>query len=338
MTQKRKLLLTFDYELFLGKKSGCVAKSIINPTQNILQILDRYSAKAIFFVDASYLWRLGQVAENHRKASEDLKAIQQQINDLYLHGQYIFLHIHPHWIDAQYNEDTNQWDLGNDKRFSFASLTNTEQRDIFSDSVNALKECIQDTTYSSEGFRAGGLFMQPFSAFEKYFTEYGIHSDFSVLPSFYSNSSSHNFDYRGISESNPYPFSKDLTNSDNDGLFVEYPLSVHKVTLLEKCANSLYYRLIMNFKDKKTWGDGISGGQRISSSYNNKIRSAETFSIELLNRIKAISYRNYLRKNDYLHIISHPKLMNDYSLMIFDRWMAKISNQYELITDYKKFD
>ena len=51
---KKNILLTFDYELFLGSRSGTVDNCLIIPTSKILEVLKRHGAKAVFFIDTSY--------------------------------------------------------------------------------------------------------------------------------------------------------------------------------------------------------------------------------------------------------------------------------------------
>ena len=58
MKIEKTLLFTFDYELFLGKRSGNVLDSVITPTQEVLNILNEYSIRAIFFVDTTWLIKL----------------------------------------------------------------------------------------------------------------------------------------------------------------------------------------------------------------------------------------------------------------------------------------
>ena len=53
----RKILITLDYELFFGQ-SGSIEKSIIEPTEKLLSILDRFNIKASFFVDSGYILKL----------------------------------------------------------------------------------------------------------------------------------------------------------------------------------------------------------------------------------------------------------------------------------------
>lgn len=52
------VVITFDYELFLGVDSGTAEKCIIKPVNYILEEFEKYNGKGIFFVDATYLLTL----------------------------------------------------------------------------------------------------------------------------------------------------------------------------------------------------------------------------------------------------------------------------------------
>ena len=75
MKIRKNILLTFDYELFLGKRSGSAQKCMIEPTNELLKILLKNNAKAIFFIDTTYLDQLERVSINHQKAKKDLEII-----------------------------------------------------------------------------------------------------------------------------------------------------------------------------------------------------------------------------------------------------------------------
>ena len=47
-------LLTLDYELFF-QKSGDASVSLLKPTAELLEVLERIGGKAVFFVDTIYL-------------------------------------------------------------------------------------------------------------------------------------------------------------------------------------------------------------------------------------------------------------------------------------------
>src|SRR4051812_15319162 len=132
---KRNLLLTFDYELFLGKRSGSVDKCMIKPTESILKIINKFKCKAVFFVDATYLLKLKQTGNNYPAAKRDFEKIKNQIQEIIKNGHYVFLHLHTHWLDAIYDSGVNQWTLEDTSRFSFANLDPEEQEFVFSNST-----------------------------------------------------------------------------------------------------------------------------------------------------------------------------------------------------------
>ena len=75
---RKDLLLTFDYELFLGEKSGSVDRCLIEPTNELMRVFDKYRIKnAIFFVDTTHLLRLQEMSEKHNLARHDLLKIRQ---------------------------------------------------------------------------------------------------------------------------------------------------------------------------------------------------------------------------------------------------------------------
>ena len=48
---KKRLILSFDYELFLGNRSGTLNKGLVEPTKKLLGLLKEAGFKGIFFVD-----------------------------------------------------------------------------------------------------------------------------------------------------------------------------------------------------------------------------------------------------------------------------------------------
>ncbi len=53
--KKRNLLITFDYELFLGSRSGRPEGCVLQPTELLEKVLTPFKAKGVFFVDTTYL-------------------------------------------------------------------------------------------------------------------------------------------------------------------------------------------------------------------------------------------------------------------------------------------
>ena len=60
-------LLTLDYELFF-QKSGDASVSLLKPTAELLEVLERIGGKAVFFVDTIYLRScMGNLKASFRK-------------------------------------------------------------------------------------------------------------------------------------------------------------------------------------------------------------------------------------------------------------------------------
>jgi hypothetical protein len=59
-------------------------------------------------------------------------------------------------------------------------------------------------------------------------------------------------------------------------------------------------------------------------------------SVDYLNYIKVQEYKNYLKSNNYIHFISHPKMLSEHSLVQFSNFLSHITKKYRVETDYKK--
>ena len=53
-----RTLLTFDYEVFFGPRTGSVERCLLEPTDALVRLADRHGAPMTFFVDAGYLLAL----------------------------------------------------------------------------------------------------------------------------------------------------------------------------------------------------------------------------------------------------------------------------------------
>lgn len=79
MGKKKLLLITFDYELFLGERSGSAQECLISPTDIIMESLKKFDLKAYFFVDTVYILKLKEEALKHSLAKADLDRITTQL-------------------------------------------------------------------------------------------------------------------------------------------------------------------------------------------------------------------------------------------------------------------
>ena len=228
LSDKKLLLFTFDYELFLGKKSGTVESCLISPTKRLLSLLKTYEFKGVFFIDTVYLLRLKEIAQQYSKAAIDQALINEQLKTIIEDGHYIFPHLHPHWLDAVYLPDVNEWSLTDLRYYQFSSLPAEKQDYLFSNSMATIQSIVQNSTtdYKIDSYRAGGWSIQPFEYFMPYFLKSGIYNEWSVIPGKYLISDAHTFDFRNAPAALPvYHFNNDVCIESNDGVFKEWTIS-----------------------------------------------------------------------------------------------------------------
>jgi hypothetical protein len=334
----KQILLTFDFELFLGSKSGSVDNCLIKPTIELMKVVNKYKLSTVFFVDTLYLYRLKEVSKTNRNAYSDYEKIIDLLKHIIDSGSYIFHHLHPHWLDANYLSENNEWDISNKSRFALNNLPEEEVELVFNYSNIIITEIYSGKTIPPfSGFRAGGLYAQPFSKYKNQMKKHNIRLDFSVLKNSKSNTDLYGFDYSIFPSENIYKFSEDLLVKDDKGNFIECAMNQFKVSGLTKIINGLYYRSNIKKELWKRWGDGNALGNQVkSSAKTNKFSNSETFSIEMLNKYKAQLYVNYIKKEDFLHLISHPKLFSANNLKSFEYFIEKTISKYKIETDLFK--
>ncbi|MCL2326895.1 MAG: hypothetical protein FWC39_00120 [Bacteroidetes bacterium] len=323
----KHILLTFDYELFLGKQSGTVENCLLKPTKLLLETLKRHKAKSIFFIDTTYLMRMNELKNQYQAIFDDLENIKKQLIQIVQEGHYLFHHLHPHWLDAKYDSNINQWDLSNTTHFYFHTISDIQKTQIWNFSANFLNEIFTTAKIEtiSNGYRAGGLFIEPFLEIKPYFEQYGVKYDFSAVSK--------------IKKNQPYFFDDTTQELKTNGQFIEYPISEILIQGITKILNGLYYRFTKEKGFHKKMGDGTA----VSSEINNKGKTIKNnyftmnlpISVELLNPILLSLYNKQITRNKYTHFLSHPKLLSYINIKCLDKLLNRVSQRYELNFDFE---
>jgi hypothetical protein len=326
-------LFTFDYELFLGADSGNVNECLLRPTDLVMNILERHGFKGIFFVDTLYLLRLKEIAATHEKANADLRAVEAQLVQLLERGHFIYPHIHPHWEQAGYDAQKNTWQLTDLSNYCFHSISETLRDRHFNQSLQLIREWQQraDVNYAIDAYRAGGWSIQPFSDFAPYFFKYNIVYDFSVIPQSQMKSDVVSYDFTNISSDAVYRFSSDVNQPQSSGNFIEVPISS-----IDRSGFAFYKEL----QDKWLWrtegGRSMGKGRSIAINVTSVHSAGEMTSIELLTGAKVNAYLHYVRNNEYMQFISHPKMLSRHNLKSLEKFLAAISTEFTFVHDWKK--
>lgn len=345
--QQKQILITFDYELFLGNRSGSAEDCLFTPTDSILEVIERHGAKAIFFVDTTHLLRLQGHVEKYDSCKKDMERISSHISAICQRGHEVFPHLHPHWLDAAYLPETNEWKLTSTDKYRFYHLNDSERSEIFDGSIELLKKIIKPVVpdYRLDGYRAGGWCIQPFSVFEPYFKKHHIKYDFSVLGGFYLFSNAQYFDFSEAPDTSSYRFESDVVKEDPNGAFTELNISSiyipKNIQFLDKVFHKIYYKFTGDHSFSR--GEGqiavkidpslvkpqTEGHDILDSSW-------ERVAIELMSQVKQPLYKKFLRENDYMHFISHPKMLTKLTIKMFDDFLSYANNYYRLETDFRK--
>ncbi len=330
MNAQKNILFTFDYELFLGAKSGSVQNCLLKPTALLLHLFEKYKFnKLIFFVDTTYLLKLKQLKNN--KAINDYKLIIEQLKKINSHGHYIFPHIHPHWLDAIYNERTNDWNLSNASKYRFHNIDKDEREILFNDSIILLKDVI-GTDRSIDGYRAGGWCIQPFTDFKPYFEKHSIKYEFSVLPQQVNTNNIQYYNFENVTHNSIYKFNNAVDVVDNLGSYTEYSISNVEIPLLNNFCNRLFLKYLWK-TGNRNFGDG--NGAIISDNKNIVDLSKEMISIELLTKVRLPIYKNFINKFDYMQFISHPKMISKHNLKCLELFLDFVLNNYPINSDFR---
>ena len=339
---KKQVLLTFDYELFLGSLSGTAKNCLINPTNNLIKVLSKHQIKAIFFIDILYLVRLKELVESNTKAKEDYALVVAQIQKLAQLGHYIYLHIHPHWLDAVYIAEKNQWNLSDIHRFALSNLSNQDRELVLKNGLLALQDVLSNVpnAHKVEGFRAGGLYVQPFNLLSAFLKQNGLPFEFSVYPNFKSEAQGARVDFTKVPNNRIYSFENDCCVEEKDGYFKQFTISEIQFLGINRIVNSIYFRINTKLLKDKAWGDG-KGAAHIVQNNDVKIGVQgvvkESAAVELMNFWKNKTYMEYLEQNSLLHFLSHPKLISPHNLRALDSFLTQAKKKYQISTDFKKF-
>lgn len=317
MKDKMKIILSYDYELFFGSRSGTIQKTIIEPTNKLMTVMEQNGFRGNFFVDYLMFRELEKLTDE--RARSDLKMLKAQILDMVRRGHRIELHLHPHWIDARYNGN-GTWNFDDFTHYSLSSLNEEIIVEMFKLGVSYLTDLIKDVdpTYKIVAFRAGGWAVQPFSKLRCAFLESGIKIDSSTSYGIYNYKADSYYDFCIMPNKAMYSYDNDVCIEKGDGQFVEIPITSFHRNLFFVIIDRVYG--LLHYFDKKTDGthdrESVEiDGSRIS--FIDKLRKTYklmfTLSMHSPLTIQWALYQHIGR--DVYCCIDHPKDLSKATLM-----------------------
>jgi hypothetical protein len=301
-----KLLVSVDYELFFGAKTGTVERSLVEPTEALAATLEKGGYKLSLFVDAGFLCAAKAAGSRHGNAREARDRVVRQLADLAKRGHDIQLHVHPHWQDCRMTE-RGEWDMRT-QRYRLHDFEDAEIVEILRTYKNEL-ESIKGSAVAA--YRAGGWCMQPFERLAAPLRAAGIWIDSTVYAGGYSEVAGRQYDFRGAPENGSfYRFDDDPLRPAAGGYFLEIPISACRYGATAFWA--LAWQRVFTSKADETFGDGSV--MPANSKYYLRRLTARTVSPVSIDRSKAgllaATYKTYRRRlpsAEIFNVMGHPK-------------------------------
>jgi len=296
---------------------------MIGASNKLLDVLQRYDAKAVFFVDATYLARLNALRTDYPALRKDYDDVVGHIQYLEAKGHQIQLHIHPHWFDSFYEEGS--WNL-NLNRNQLIDWSKQDVDRIISSSVSELNQHLSNRVFA---FRAGGLCIQPFSYISQSLINNGIYLDSSVFNNGRHLSNLESFDFTTAPDLTHWSFGNDPCVADDTGSFREIPISSMRVFPLFFWRLA-WFKLFGGKLSRGSFGDGVPINNsrkdllRMLTCYSNSYVSVDGYkSSRLLCEYKAAKNRG----DEYFVVIGHPKAASNYSLNNINAWLSLLATE-----------
>ena len=300
----KKAIFSFDYELFFGDKSGTVKSTLIEPTDLLLNQLERSGLTGNFFVDYLMIKYLRQ--NNDQKSKEDIRLIENQLKDIIRRGHRIELHIHPHWVNARYNGD-GTWDFSDFSHYSLNTFSTNQIAEMFHDGIQILLGIIHEVNseYEIVAFRAGGWVVQPFSTLKKAFIDCGIKIDSSACYGIKNINKDSQYDFTRIPRKEMYRFEDDIEAETPGGRFIEVPISSYYRFMIYKIADRIALKLSNGMR---TFADGTHYRSADSTTVKRKLSffNRAMYNTTCVSVFTAV-FSTLLSRKKMIVFIDHPK-------------------------------
>ena len=315
-----QLLLSLDYELFFGAKTGTVQHCLINPVNALINVLDKHNVKVSLFVDVGFLIKLKEFSAEFPQLQQQYNLIQKQLLTLSIKSHDIQLHIHPHWEDSYYTK--NGWVI-NTKRYRLHDFSEEEIVELVIKYKAELELCTHNKVFA---FRAGGWCIQPFDKLKGALQKNNIWLDSTVYKNGYSDHPSRFINFNHLPNKPFWRFSNDPLKVDKKGYFVEIPINSIKTSPL------FFWKLAYHKKFSKNLFKPFGDGEAIISngSYYLDRLTKTTYGPVMIDGYKSTQLQqayeqhiNNAENNTIFNVMGHPKSLSQYSLKKLEEFLSK---------------
>jgi hypothetical protein len=345
MPQKITCLITFDYELSLGRNFFPPEEVLFRPTTQVIDLCNRLECPVTFFPDVCSVWA-------HRKFGLDEYAdsFESQMKEALSSGHDVQLHLHPHWLGSSF--DGGQWLISTEKMYlhelDFGNGPNSV-RALVGRGVKYLNDllCPVKPDYDCFAFRAAGSALQPReNEIIGALLDSGIRMDVSVTKFLTLNLDTVKIDYRNIPASSIWRMSPEsgLSVEAKSGL-LEVPIATFRSGLGARLG--FLWRRAGSIKQMR--GMTLSRAKHQSRLANIRtmllqnlryvtgnpwyILSCDTKGFNskmLLDGFRQYVARHQSEETVYVTMMNHPKLMFDYQMKMLEDFIIRTRRDYDI--------
>jgi len=341
----KEIILTVDYELFLGDLTGTTKECMIEPTQSLVSVLEKNGSKMTIFWDILHYYQLLEFEKSFPELLQRRLLIEEQILNLNKRGHDIQLHLHPHWLDARF--ENNKWNFTYDrfKLHNLSSENNPNDINTILGCVTISKKLIEDTIrkvspdYKVTTFRAGGYLIEPFDKLKDAFLKNDIKIDSSVCPGLYNPSKVSTYDFRFYPNKTKYNFDSTPKIITDNGKFIEIPIATIHLSIFRNILFKFVRRTKYHSLEKERPGVGVGAKYENAVASNTKMLINTLFSPQ---RTQLTTDSNFSEKFNYLFkkipaystMILHSKLLNNHTIRILDDYISTNKIRFISIQNY----
>ncbi len=330
------IFLTFDYELPLGGIVKSFDHSLFDPAGKLLKVLKRIDVKAVFFVDI-----LSWLRFKYLGVTDYTNPFEIQVSEIIKQGHEIALHLHPHWIESNYENGkiipSSKFKLSD---FAGDTCKNSIENIIETGTKHITELCRRtDGSFRCIAYRAGGynLFPETKRILNALHAN-GILIDSSISRGYFFRSNTSIVDYRKLPEKPNWFLSSDGVfekENNTDEFIYEIPIASKPKGMFEIPTalkmkfyknRAVEYRGSMIHSNEK-----VTKSDKIKQLFSARMLTVDNHTLSTKYLIKILDY-NINRFKDFdeisLSLIGHPKSMGNYHYNLLADFIKTAKNKY----------
>jgi hypothetical protein len=330
------IVLSFDYELPLGGITKSFDHSLFNPTEKLLETADALKVPIVLFADI-----LSHVRFKEKGVSGYYVPFENQIKKALQKGHDVQLHIHPHWLETEIN-DNNFVPATNFKLGDFAANKYPDNIEgIVEKSVKSLIGICKEgyDGYKCLAYRAGGYNLYPKTTeILRALYKNGIRIDSSISRGYYFKSDTSIVDYTEVPRLPnwylPLDGNLEKAGSKESGLF-EIPIASKPKGFFEMPTKfklkKFQFRAVENRGPMVHTNENIKTLDKLKQLLSSRMLTIDNHTYETTYLMKILDYNvNRFRKHDKLtfSLIGHPKSLGAYHLKLLTGFVDSARIKY----------